>query len=60
MMINAIKDLAVDKYEYTRLKYFLKNFDPTLYEAINKNDMQDIEKAIVKLGKAVENLPDKV
>lgn len=59
MMINAMKDLAVDKDEYTSLKYVLKHFDPMLYEAINKNDLQDIEKAFVELGKAVENLPDK-
>ena len=59
MMINAMKDLAVDKNEYTRLKYFLKHFDPKLYEAINENDLQDIEKNIAELGKVVENLPDK-
>ena len=58
MMINAMKDFAVDKEEYSRLKYFVKHFSPELYEVINKNDLQDIEKAIVKLGEKVENLPD--
>ena len=59
MMINAMKDLAVDKDEYTNLKYVLKHFDPMLYEAVNENNLQDIEKAIDEFGKAVENLPDR-
>lgn len=58
MMINAMKDFAVDKEEYTRLKYFVKHFSPELYESINYNDLQDIEKAIAELGNKVENLPD--